>query len=538
MNRWAADVASRKASQYDLSLAAFAMNNFREANERALDAAAEEEASIFNLQKQQRETVGRVIRDYRLAGDAAYNAFEFEKAAGAYSRALSTPPGTATKRNGPISRFELGTRRTRIFPLGRRGNPRSRTVRHQSLLSCFGSLQKRDIAPGVGEDAERSRHCAPPSGGAERRPASGGLSGAGGGGLSQCAASENPRATAAGLGGDAEQSRYRTPSSGGTERRAASGELIWSRRWRPIAARWRCYTREQLPQDWAGTQNNLGITLDDLAGRSEGPQAAAYLKQAVPPFAVRCRLTPASNCPQDWAMTQNNLGNALDDLAGRSEGASSGGLSGAGGGRLSQCAASQDPRAAAAGLGDDAEQSRQRARRSGGAERRAAGGRLSGAGGDRLSQCAASVYPRATAAGLGDDAEQSRDCARRSGGAERRARRRRSLKQAVAAFRSALQVRTREQLPQDWAATQNNLGTALDNLAGRSEGPQAVAYLEQAVAAFRSALQVYTREQLPQDWAMAQNNLGTARIGRGGAKDRKRRLIWSRQWPPFAVRCK
>ena len=29
--------------------------------------------------------------------------------------------------------------------------------------------------------------------------------------------------------------------------------------------------------------------------------------------------------------------------------------------------------------------------------------------------------------------------------------------QAVAAYRSALEVRTREQLPQDWAATQNNL---------------------------------------------------------------------------------
>lgn len=33
-------------------------------------------------------------------------------------------------------------------------------------------------------------------------------------------------------------------------------------------------------------------------------------------------------------------------------------------------------------------------------------------------------------------------------------------------------------------------------------------YLEQSVAAYRAALKVYTPEQLPQDWATAQNNLG------------------------------
>ena len=36
------------------------------------------------------------------------------------------------------------------------------------------------------------------------------------------------------------------------------------------------------------------------------------------------------------------------------------------------------------------------------------------------------------------------------------------LAQAVAAYREALTVRTRESLPQDWATTQNNLGAALE----------------------------------------------------------------------------
>ena len=80
----------------------------------------------------------------------------------------------------------------------------------------------------------------------------------------------------------------------------------------------------------------------------------------------------------------------------------------------------------------------------------------------------------------------------------------------MGAYRNALEVRTREQLPQDWAMTQNNLGNALWTLAGRSERPQAAAYLEQAVGAYRSALEVRTRAQLPQDWAMTENNLGNA----------------------------
>jgi hypothetical protein len=73
-----------------------------------------------------------------------------------------------------------------------------------------------------------------------------------------------------------------------------------------------------------------------------------------------------------------------------------------------------------------------------------------------------------------------------------------------------LEVYTREQLPQNWAATQNNLGAALWDQAARTEGPQGAELLAQAVSAFRSALEVYTREQLPQDWATAQNNLGNA----------------------------
>ena len=62
-------------------------------------------------------------------------------------------------------------------------------------------------------------------------------------------------------------------------------------------------------------------------------------------------------------------------------------------------------------------------------------------------------------------------------------------------------------MPLDWAATQNNLGTALGTLGERESGTER---LEEAVAAYRAALEERTRERVPLDWAMTQNNLGTA----------------------------
>jgi hypothetical protein len=80
----------------------------------------------------------------------------------------------------------------------------------------------------------------------------------------------------------------------------------------------------------------------------------------------------------------------------------------------------------------------------------------------------------------------------------------------VEAYRSTLEVFTREQLPKDWAMTQNNLGNTLSQQGIRTGGLQATELLRQAVEAYRSVLGVYNRQELPRDWAMTQNNLGSA----------------------------
>jgi tetratricopeptide (TPR) repeat protein len=84
------------------------------------------------------------------------------------------------------------------------------------------------------------------------------------------------------------------------------------------------------------------------------------------------------------------------------------------------------------------------------------------------------------------------------------------LAREVTAFRAALEVFTKENLPQNWAAAQLNLSSALLDEAKWSSGVQKLDFLAQSVQASRSALEVFTRTDLPQDWAMVQNNLGLA----------------------------
>ena len=55
--------------------------------------------------------------------------------------------------------------------------------------------------------------------------------------------------------------------------------------------------------------------------------------------------------------------------------------------------------------------------------------------------------------------------------------------------------------------TQNNLGNALATLGERESG---TARLEEAVAAYRAALEERTRERVPLDWAMTTANQGNA----------------------------
>ncbi|HEX6718295.1 MAG TPA: tetratricopeptide repeat protein, partial [Pyrinomonadaceae bacterium] len=84
------------------------------------------------------------------------------------------------------------------------------------------------------------------------------------------------------------------------------------------------------------------------------------------------------------------------------------------------------------------------------------------------------------------------------------------LGEAVAAYRQSLLVRTREQMPQAWAITQNNLANALQAQGTRADKPESLRLLDEALTAYRQSLLVFTREQTPRLWAMTKHNVGSA----------------------------
>ncbi|OAD19989.1 TPR repeat-containing protein [Candidatus Thiomargarita nelsonii] len=81
-----------------------------------------------------------------------------------------------------------------------------------------------------------------------------------------------------------------------------------------------------------------------------------------------------------------------------------------------------------------------------------------------------------------------------------------NLEKAIEYYQAALQVRTPEDMPVDWATTMNNLAIAYQN---RLRGTRAD-NLEKAIEGYQAALQVITQKDMPVEWASTMNNLANA----------------------------
>ncbi len=228
--------------------------------------------------------------------------------------------------------------------------------------------------------------------------------------------------------------------------------------------------RGSVPLDWAMTQNNLGIALWRLGERESG---TARLKKAVAAYRAALEEWTRERVPLDWARTQNNLGNALSTLGERESGTA----------RMERL-----EEAIVAYRAALEEWTRERVPLDWAMAQSNLGITLSTLG--ELESWAL------TQKNLGNDALWEflgHDTAK--------------LEEAVTAYRAALEERTRERVPLDWARTQNNLGDALPSLGERESG---TARLEEAVSAHRAALEEMTRERVPLQRATTQNNLGRA----------------------------
>ncbi|GHU12109.1 hypothetical protein FACS1894185_6290 [Betaproteobacteria bacterium] len=207
-------------------------------------------------------------------------------------------------------------------------------------------------------------------------------------------------------------------------------------------------TRDQAPMDWAATQNNLGNALGVLGKLEDNPHT---LQEAVSIYHAALEVRTRDQVPMAWAMTQNNLGNVLGVLGERE-------------------------------------------------------------GNPHTLQESVVAYRAALEVITRDQAPMDWAMTQNNLGNALQVLGKlegnpRTLQEAITAYRAALEVRTRDQAPMDWAMTQNNLGVVLQVLGELEGNPHT---LQESIAAYRAALEVRTRDQTPVDWAMTQNNLGNA----------------------------
>jgi tetratricopeptide (TPR) repeat protein len=279
------------------------------------------------------------------------------------------------------------------------------------------------------------------------------------------------------------------------------------------------YTKADLPQEWAGAQNNLGITLWKQGVRSSGAQSKDLIAQSVQAFQSALEVRTKADIPQGWAETQNNLGNALMDQGERSSGAQSKDLIAQ---SVQAFQSALEVRTKA-----DIPQGWAETQNNLGNALVDQGELGSGAHARDLFAQAVQAFQSALEVRIKADIPQGwaetqnnlgialMDQAARTSGAQATD----LLVQAVKAYRAALEVRTNADVSRewarDWAMTENNLGNALSVQATRRSGAQATDLLAQAVQAYRAALEVYTKANLPQDWAATQINLGRTLTDQG-----------------------
>jgi CHAT domain-containing protein/predicted LPLAT superfamily acyltransferase len=254
------------------------------------------------------------------------------------------------------------------------------------------------------------------------------------------------------------------------------------------------YTRSAFPEDWAGSQNNLGVA---YLSRIQG-EKADNIERAIASFNASLEVYTRSAFPEQWAGSQNNLGVAyLSRIQGEKAD------------NIERAIASYNAilevytRSAFPyywartqnnlGL---AYWNRIRGERADNIERAIASYNAS------LGVYTRSAFPEEWARSQNNlgNAYWNRIQGERADNIER----------AIASYNASLKVYTREAFPEEWARSQNNLGNAYWN---RIQGER-TDNIEQAIASYNASLEVYTRSAFPEEWARSQNNLGLAYLYR------------------------
>jgi CHAT domain-containing protein/tetratricopeptide (TPR) repeat protein len=206
------------------------------------------------------------------------------------------------------------------------------------------------------------------------------------------------------------------------------------------------YSRKAFPYDWGQVQNTLG---EIYRVRIHGDQAE-NIEQAIQHFQLALEIRTRPSFSEDWAETQNNLGNAyLMRIRGE---------------RL-----------------ENIEQAIRHYQQA-------------------LEVRTRSVFPENWARSRNNLGNAYANLARIHDEQGKKNEKTKNVEQAIINYKQALEVRTCEIFPEDWAET-------LSNLAGVERIRASAKDLEEAILHLQQALKVYTAKTFPQNWARTHNNL-------------------------------
>ncbi|MEM9676464.1 MAG: hypothetical protein AAF890_00275 [Pseudomonadota bacterium] len=217
------------------------------------------------------------------------------------------------------------------------------------------------------------------------------------------------------------------------------------------------WTKQGHPIQWAGTQNNLALALQEQGTRTGGAEGTDLLAQAVKAYRDALTILTEADQPVQGAMTQNNLALALQEQG----------------------------------------------RRTGGTEGTNLLAQAVQAYCDALTIRTKADHPVRWAMTQNNLAVALKEQGARTVGAEGTD----LLSKAVQAYRDALTIFTKANHPVDWATTQNNFAGALQEQGTRTGGAEGTDLLAQAVKAYRDALTISTKADHPVNWATTQENL-------------------------------
>ncbi|MFO1429480.1 MAG: tetratricopeptide repeat protein [Candidatus Competibacteraceae bacterium] len=261
IDKWVAEVQKNQDDLYKLGLAAFAEKNFGKAHDLFQESGNVKAERLEAVRQQEQTLTEETVRDFRLAGDAAYNNYDFAKALASYQRALSY----VSKERQPLL-----------------------------WAAAFNDVGRANDELGIRVEGKAAQQHLNEAVAAYRQA------------LEVYTRAQLPQdwaTTQNNLGAALQEQGIRT---GGEAGQRLLGEAVTAYR-QALEVR----TRAQLPQDWAMTQNNLGNALSEQGIRTGGEAGQRLLGEAVTAYRQALDVRTRAHLPYDWAQTQANLGKAL-----------------------------------------------------------------------------------------------------------------------------------------------------------------------------------------------------------------------------------